>query len=165
MKISTLLAVSTLAAVLAVPRARADAPAALPTPNAIVYVQQLPTPAELSKNAAAQGMKVEQISQTANQITIVYRLADGRTNTVAYQPLAAVDSTAVLNQTVATPATPAPAVVYTTAAPVYDPYYDYYPYWGWWPPVAVSLGFGFHDGWGGGFHHGWGGFHGGGFHR
>ncbi len=173
MKISRFIAASALAAAVASPAAFAQpGNPALPTPNAVVYVQQLPTPAELAKYAAAQGMTVAQISQTSNQITIVYKLVDGKTNTVAYQPLSAVDATEAAARTVAVP-TPAPTttVVYTTPAPVYaspaySPFYD--PYWGWYAPVGISLGFGFgggwgdHDGWGG-FHHGWGDHDGGGF--
>lgn len=144
---------SLLAAALATTAALADAPAvAAPTPNAIVYVQSLPSPAELSKAAAAQGLSIAQINQTSDQVTVVYKSASGETNTIAYRPLSAVGAApaaATTSQTVVVPSTPAPSttVVYSTPVYTYDPYW--YPGWGWYPPVAVSLGFGWHGGgWG-----------------
>ena len=91
MKINRFIAASILGTALLSAAALADpAPASLPTPNAVVYVQQLPSPADLTKSAAAQGLTVSQISQTANQITVVYTTPNGQTNTVAYQPLSAI---------------------------------------------------------------------------
>lgn len=160
MKINKFIAAATLAAAVASTAALADdAVVATPAPNTVVYVQQLPTPAELTKAAAAQGVTLVQISQTANMISATYKRSDGEVTTVAYEPLSAagVDA-ATPGPTVAT-ATPAPSttVVYTT--PVYYDYPYGYPYWGWYPPVAVGIGFGW--GWGG---H-WGGGHWGGWHR
>jgi len=134
-------------------------PAAL-VPNQTVYGQRLPSVAELTNIAAAQGLTVVRIEQTASQVTIVYGYPNGQTNTVAYLllPNAAGAATAVPTTTA-----PAPTVVYYEAAPrvvYYDSYPGYYAYPGYWyPPVSIGLGFGFR---GGGFHGGYGGgFHGG----
>ena len=136
------------------PAAPAVAPAAALVPNQTVYGQRLPSPAELTNIAAAQGLAVERIEQTASQVTVVYRYATGQTNTVAYLLL---PNAAAASSAVATTTTPAPAVVYYEAAPrtvYYDSYPGYYAYPGYWyPPVSIGLGFGFRGG----------GFHGGGF--
>jgi hypothetical protein len=145
----------------AVPAAQAVPAAAMnpmPAPNQIIYLPQLPTAASLVNVAAAQGLSVEQISQTNTQIMVVYKYGNGQTNAICYQLL----STAGAVPTVASPApvvVPAQTtVIYGTPAPAY--YYDpfYYP-WPWFGPVAVGLDFGFR----GGYYHG-GGFRGGGFH-
>jgi hypothetical protein len=150
----------------------ADA-AAVPAPSRIIYSPRLPSPGELTNVAAAQGIGVEKIDQTATQITVTYKLANGQLNTVAYQLLPSAGSTAqsTAATTVAVPTSPAPTVVYAQASPtvVYtQPYpYSYYyagdPYyspWGFYGPLAVGigLGFGFHGGYyhGGGFYHGHG---------
>jgi len=129
-----------------------------PTPNQIVYLPQLPSATALANAAVAQGVSVEQINQTSNQITVVYKYSNGQTNTICYQLLsAAVAAPAIAGPT--TVAVPAQTtVIYGTPAPgyYYDPYYYGYP-WPWFAPVAVSLGFGFHGG-GWGYHggyHGW----------
>jgi hypothetical protein len=132
---------------------------ATPTPNEVVYVPQLPSVADLTKAAAAQGVTVEQINQTSGQITVVYKYSNGQVNTVAYQPLSAAEASAV-----PMPATSAPGAVAVapTTTVVYEgsPYYYGYPYpyygygWGWYPPVAIGVGIGFH---GGGFRGGFGG--------
>ena len=70
------------------------APAATPgvaAPNEIVYVPQLPSAAELTKAAAAQGVTITQIDQTSTQITVTYKYTNGYVNTVSYQPLSAAD--------------------------------------------------------------------------
>jgi hypothetical protein len=135
----------------------------MPTPNQVVYLPQLPSPAALVNVGAAQGLSVEQINQTSTQITVVYKYPNGQTNTICYALLQTAGVAPV-------PAGAAPVVVpvqttvvYERPAPAY--YYDpfYYP-WPWFAPVAIDLGFGFRGGYyhGGGFHGG--GFHGGGFH-
>ena len=139
------------------------APTATPstalTPNQIVYAPRLPSATDLTTAAAAQGLTVDKIEQTSNQITAVYRYANGQTNVVAYLVLPPAGATA---RVVATPATPPPTVVYDTAPQTvyyddYGPaYYPYYPYY-WYPPVSVRLGLGFgyrYGGFRGGFHGG-----------
>lgn len=146
-------------------------------PNQTVYVPRLPSAQELANAATAQaGVTIDRIEQSDAGVTVVYRLNDGRTNTVAYVPLptgnaagtvAVPPSTATLttNRAVVVPS-PAPTVVYQTAPRVvyysdpyyyYSPRYAYYPGYYWYPPVSVSLGFGYRGGhWGGhgGHHHG-----------
>jgi len=126
--------------------------AVAPTPNQVIYSPRLPSPAELTSAAAAQGLTVEQVSQTASQVTVIYRNNAGQLNTVAYQLL----PTNGVPATVVAP-TPAPTVVYQSPPSVV--YYESYaPYWPryYYPPVSVSLGFGYYRGWGRG---GWGGHH------
>ena len=115
--------------------------AGLPAPDQIVYVPRLPTAVELTKVATAQGFAVEKIVQTAGQITVVYQISSGQTNTVAYQLLPASGAAAVA----AAPSAPAVTVVYETPAPVY--YYDPWPWsYPWYGPVGIRFGFGFRGG-------------------
>lgn len=164
-----LFALLALAAGLVVLGARAQTaapatdPMATPQASQVVYAPRLPSAAELTSVAAAQGLTIDKIVQTASQMTVVYRSADGQTNTVAYLLLPAAGTT---TSTVAVATTtPPPTVVYAAPAPAapvnyYDPSYypscyPYYPsyYAGpWYPPVSVSLGFGW--GWGYGYHGG-----------
>lgn len=152
------------------PQQAAAAPAQVaPMPNQIIYAPRLPSAAELTSAAAAQGQSVEQIIQSSSQITAVYRSSNGQVTTIAYQLLPTPGSTA----TTATVVTPAPTVIYQTAPRTiyyrsYDPFWDDDDYW--YPPVSLSLGFGYYHGWGGGFHdrddwHGGGWRGGGGWHR
>jgi hypothetical protein len=143
-------------------------PSAVPQASQVVYSPRLPSAAELTNVAAAQGLSIDKIVQTASQMTVVYRTANGQTNTVAYVLLPATGSVPGSTvATVATPTTPAPQVVYAAApatqvvyysAPgYYDPFY-YPSYYGpWYGPAALSVGFGFG-------YHGGGGWRGGGFH-
>jgi hypothetical protein len=134
---------------------------AAPTPNQVIYAPRLPSPNELTSAASAQGLTVEQINQTSNQVTVIYRNGSGQTNTVAYQLLPTAGAAPT---TVVAPTAP-PTVIYRTVPTTV--YYDTYdPYWPryYYPPVSLSLGFGFYHGWGG-FHGGYrGGWHGGGHH-
>jgi len=130
------------------------ATSAAPTPNQFVYSPRLPTPAELSSAATAQGLTVVRIEQSGSQVVAVYQYANGQTNTVAYQLLPANGATVAD----AGQPGPAPTVVYTDSPRVV--YYDgpgyypgYYPYY-WYPPVSVGIGLGFRGGYG--FHGGFG---------
>jgi hypothetical protein len=139
----------------------------MPAPDQIIYLPQLPTPASLVNVASAQGVSIEQISQTSSQIIVTYKYGNGQTNTVCYQllstagaaPVAAAAAPVVVPQT---------TVIYARPAPAY--YYDYYddPFyapWPWFGPVGIGFGFGFHEGFHGdhdGGFGGHGGFHGGG---
>jgi hypothetical protein len=157
---------------------------AAPQPNQLVYAPRLPAAGELMNVASAQGLTVDKIIQTSTQMTVVYRSANGQTNTVAYVllpgaagsnasaapvPAPAPASNVVMGtttQTVVVAPTPAPQVVYTSPAPApvyyYDPFYypAYYSY-PWYSPVSVSVGFGYY--WGG-HSHGHGGYYGHGRH-
>lgn len=122
-----------------------------PAPTQIIYSPRLPTPAELTSVATAQGFTVQQINQTASQITAIYRNANGELTTVAYQLLPTQGTSTT---TVAIPA-PAPTVVYEQV-PTTVYYRSYDPYWPrYYPPVSLSLGFGYYRGWGGGHYHHW----------
>jgi hypothetical protein len=141
---------------------------AQPRPDRIVYSGQLPSVAQLTQTAQAQGLTIANITQTAAEIAVTYRLQDNSTRTVSYQLLptngdgtAAIASAPV--QTVVAPAPvqvvevtePAPTVVYRYRYA--DPfYYDPF-YWGPPAPVSVHLGFGCggHYRYGGGhsYHH------------
>ncbi len=127
---------------------------AAPTPNQVVYSPRLPTPAELSSAATAQGMTVVRIEQSGSQVVAVYQYSNGQTNTVAYLLLPANGAYA---PGAAQPG-PAPTVVYADSPRVV--YYDgpgyypgYYPYY-WYPPISVGIGLGFRGGYG--FHGGFG---------
>ena len=139
--------------------APAVATIAAPAPNQTIYTPRLPTATELTNVATAQGLTVDRIEETAAQITVVYKLPSGQTNTVAYRLLPTSGTVAPGNAVAVT--TPAPAVVYERAPRVVyvDPYYDsygpdyYYAPRYYYPPVSLSLGFGFRSGgfYGGGF--------------
>jgi hypothetical protein len=152
---------------------QAPAPAAqatvAPAPNEVIYLPQLPAAGALASSAnGSQGVTIDKIDQTSTGITVVYRFANGQTNTVAYRLIGQADSNAAPAAApaygVPAPTTAAPAVVYApgyAAAPApyyYD--YAYAPYGYYWPGWFVPLGIGIGLGWG--FHGG--GFHGGGFH-
>jgi hypothetical protein len=116
--------------------------AATPAPSQVIYSPRLPSPAELTNAAAAQGITVQKIDQTSSQITVVYQYANGQTTTVAYQLLPAAGTTPT--QTYVESAPP-PTVVY--APPPQVVYYEsygprYYPAF-WYPPVSLRLGFGY----------------------
>lgn len=158
----------------------------LPAPNQVIYIPQLPNPGELVNVAAAQGVSVQQINQTSTQVTIVYKYANGQTNTICYQLL----SSAGAGSPTGVPAVGAPAaapattttVVYGTP-PSYYPYGYAYPYgydypygyaYPWYGPISLGFSFGYHGGYYHGGYHGGshggyrGGFHGGshgGYHR
>ena len=147
------------------------APAMAPAPDAIIYLHQLPEPAELTNAAAAQGITVERITRTSAEVTVVYQGADRQVHTVAYQllPVAGGSPTAACTTLTAVPApggfptaacpvltaipTASPTVLYAAPTPAY--YYDssYYP-WPWLGSVSFSGGLGYrYDNFGGGFRH------------
>jgi hypothetical protein len=142
------------------PAASAPAAPAGPKVDGLVYVAQLPTPAQLIKEASAEGITVSRLEQTAERILVTYQYANGTTRTYAYLPLAA-DGT-VPAGTPAVVASATPPVVYAEPDrvyyyPRYVRYYD--PGWDFWAPLAVGVGLGWGFGGHGGYH---GGYHGGG---
>jgi len=184
MKTSSRLTLALLASALAAPFAMAaDQPAAptvsaaapapavtaLPPVNHLVYLPQLPTPASLMKEAAAQGKSVERIDRTGDSVVVVYKYADGHTDTYGYTTLSAASTEEDPAVAPAAPApgapptTPPPAttVVYREAAPVYyETRYRYYrdPFDDFWAPLAVGIGIGWiTGGHGGHYYHGHGG--------
>ena len=156
--------------------------AALPAPNQIVYRSALPSAQEVANAAAAQGLTVEQISQTASQVVAVYKTKSGQIMTVAYALLPTAGGYAPSQAQVTTAAVEyAPSGTVVSAAPAsttvvytdpyyYDPVYSpwYYGYgWGY-PGIALGIGFGgywshghYYNGYHGGYYHG--GYHGGGW--
>jgi len=146
------------------PAAPALAPSAPLAPNQLVYTHRLPGVNELTNIAAAQGLTIERIEQSASQVTVVYKYANGQTNTVAYLPL---PGSAGSSPQLVVSTTPPPVVVVSEPAPrvvYYDGYGPGYYYSSnpeyWYPPVSIALGFGFRGGgyhgggFRGGFHHG-----------
>lgn len=143
-----------------------DPAIAAPNPNEApprvtqtVYTPALPSAAELTQAAAAQGLTVERIVQTSSQLIAFYRNASGQPITVAYQTLPPAGA-----QPAAAPAaetaprvvvvSPPQTVVYESAPRVI--YYDspyYYPRV-WYPPVSLSFGFGYRSFHGGPYHGG-----------
>jgi hypothetical protein len=139
-----------------------------PAPSQTIYGPSLPSAQQLTDAAARQGIAIDQISQTAGQVVVTYRYADGQFKTVSYQLLPAGSGPGAPQTVVAAPSSPAPTVVYQTVTPppvVY--YYDDYPgyyyprYVYGYPRVSLNLGVGF----GRGYYGGGGFYHGGGFHR
>ncbi|MEO5961770.1 MAG: hypothetical protein ABIR80_21875 [Opitutaceae bacterium] len=141
------------------PSQRSNSATVAPTqPGAaqIVYTPQLPSAADLTNAAAAQGLTVERIVQTGNQVIAFYRNTNGQAFTVAYQPLPPTAVGQNPAPAVVVTQQPAPAVVYRPAPRVvyYDDYPDYsYPRY-WYPPISLSFGFGYGRGYyHGGLHH------------
>lgn len=172
----------TLLAVLALPARAEDQPAAmapapagdLPPVNHLVYLEKLPTPAALVKEAAAKGMIIQRIDRTDDSVVVTYAYADGHTDTTGYTTLTAASTEAEPAVVAAAPGTPPPTattvvsppptytVIYRDPAPVYygrSYYYDD-PFWA---PLALGIGIGWvsggHGGYRGhgGFSHGHGG--------
>ncbi|MDI1319057.1 MAG: hypothetical protein PSW75_02540 [bacterium] len=174
-----LTAIVTLLAFLATPLARAeDKPAAtepgvvaagaLPPVNHLVYLDLLPTPAALIKEAKAQGTTITRIDRTDDSVVVVYKYADGRTDTFGYTTLATAstqDEPAAVTPSTAAPAVrPAPptytVISYEPAPVYYAPRYRYYdPVDNFWGPLVLGVGIGWvtggHGGYHGGHHGGW----------
>jgi len=158
------------AAAPAAPAPVAVAPASpMPAPNSVIYIPRLPTPAELSSAATAQGLAIAKMEVTGDHVTVVYQSGNGQTNTVSYQLLSSAGMAPAPAATAAAPTAVVPAtttVIYDRPGYYYDPFY-YGWGWPWYGPVAVSLGFNYHYGhfygghWGGrgGGHFGGPGFH------
>jgi len=128
----------------------------------IIYAGQLPSVAQLTQTAQAQGLAIAAIVQTARDITVTYRLTNNTTRTISYQLLPEAQPTAVMPASTAPVVETAPTTVQvveyappprTVVYRYYDPYY-YDPFY--WPrvPVSVNLGFGwtFRGGHGGHYH-------------
>lgn len=66
------------------------APTTLPEVDHWVYLSELPNPAELTQNAAANGLTVQRLDQTADAVVITYKYPDGVVGTMGYKLLSAV---------------------------------------------------------------------------
>jgi hypothetical protein len=98
----------------------------MPPPNRTIYAPTLPSVDELSDVAKAQGLTIEKIEQTADQVAVEYRHPDGRLSTVAYRRLSSADTAPPVAGVV--PAAPAVAP-HTTI--IYQSPPDYWgPDWG-----------------------------------
>lgn len=153
----------------------ASTPAAMPPPaapiavNGVVYVDKLPTPTSLLKDAEAEGLTIARMEQSPDRMVVVYQYPNGSTRAFAYTTSVTGPSAPVMAQTVPvstatyTLVSPPPSttIVYTQpetvyySSPRYVRYYD--PVWDGWAPLAIGLGIGlsWHSGWHGGGHGGW----------
>ncbi len=139
--------------------------AELPTVSRLVYLPQLPTPANLQKEAAAQGTTILRLDHTDDSVVVIYKYADGRTENVGYTILSP-DSTTEEKAVVAAPPPPAPQITVVSAPPptvVYrEPttvYYEtryYDPFDHFWAPLALGIGIGYISGGHGTYYHGYG---------
>lgn len=135
-------------------RAADTAPAALPEVDHWVYLAELPDPAELSQNAAANGLTVQRIDHKADTLVITYKYPDGVVGTMGYKLLNAVSSAnRVIGKvtTVSSPSTTTvvertvierePEIVYVDRTPrtrvVYREPDNF------WLPLTVGLGIGY----------------------
>lgn len=151
----------------------AAAPAAAPiTVNGVVYVDKLPTPTALLKDAEAEGLTIARMEQGPDRMVVVYQYSNGTTRAFAYTTTVTGPSAPVVAQSPQPASTatytlvssqPSTTIVYTQPETVYyEPryvrYYD--PVWDGWAPLAIGLGVGlswhsgYHDCWHGG-HGGW----------
>lgn len=143
----------------------AEAPASmttLPDVHHYVYLSELPDPAELTKDAAANGMTVTRVDRTADRLVVTYRYSNGTTGTVGYALLSAGQSVKPVAPRTVTRVTevarvPAePEVVYVerpvrTRVVYSDPVDDF------WVPLTIGLGVGWIGGHYSGHHHYYGG--------
>jgi hypothetical protein len=138
------------------PTVTAAPPPAAPAPeipvDGLIHVQQLPTTAQLTRDAEAEGMAITRMEQKEDRIIVTYRYASGNTRTFAYTTTLPEDPDTEVGAP--PPARPAPVpapnytVIYTEPAPVYYPRYvrPYDPYY--WPSSSFSLGIGIGRNWG-----------------
>jgi hypothetical protein len=157
--------------------ARASAPATdLPPVDHYVYLSQLPHPEDLMHDAAANGLTITRLDQTADHVVVTYQYADGHIATLGYALLGAAGTRSnpiVLNSPAPAAHSSAqvsqvdggstvvvhqdPQVVYVDHS--YPAYYGYpyygYPYYGYWAPLTVGIGIGWSTAYyGGGHYHG-----------
>jgi len=141
----------------------AGANAALPEIDHMVYLSFLPEPAELMKDAEANGLSVLRLDRLADKIVVSYKYPDGHIATLGYALLSSMRSgDRVASRTsertvVSTERDPEIVYVerpYSTRVVYRDAYDDF------WPPLILGLGLGWATSWHGGGHY-YGGFHGG----
>jgi len=154
------------------PAPAAVAPAAPIAVNGVVYVEKLPTPTSLLKDAESEGLTIARMEQGPDRMVVVYQYPNGSTRAFAYTTTVTGPSAPTVVQapqpastatyTLVSP--PPSTVVYTQPetvyyTPSYVRYYD--PVWDGWAPLAIGLGLGlsWHNGWHGGWHGGHGGWH------
>lgn len=144
---------------------RPTAPAPEPVRvDGLIHVQQLPSTAQLTKDAEAEGMSITRMEQSADRIVVTYRYASGNERTFAYTTVLPENPDAQVDAPPAMPAPESPryTVIYREPAPVYyypRYYYDPYPFRS---SFSIGLGFGnfghygrshyYHGGFRGGHH-------------
>lgn len=122
--------------------------------DGLIHVQQLPTAAQLTRDADAEGMTITRMDQSTDRIVVTYRYASGNTRTFAYTTVLPEDPDTQVGAPPAMPSPepapryeviysePPPPVYYTTR--YYSPrYYDPYPF-----GSSLSIGLGFGHTWG-----------------
>ena len=116
--------------------------------DGLIHVQEMPTSAQLTRDAEAEGMTITRMEQLSDRTIVTYRYASGNTRTFAYTQTLPTDpdkEIAAPTQTVIGSSQPSYTVVYTEPAPVY--YYPRYvrsydPYY-YGPRTSLSIGLGF----------------------
>jgi hypothetical protein len=153
--------------------APAAAPASPTVVNGLVYVDKLPTPTALLKDAESEGLTIARMEQSPDRMVVVYQYPNGSTRAFAYTTTvngspapvatATVPVSTATYRVISEPA-PTTTVVYAQPQTVYyEPryvrYYD--PVWDGWAPLALGLGIGlsWNNGYHGGYHGGHGGWH------
>ncbi|HEY8994802.1 MAG TPA: hypothetical protein VIM71_09085 [Lacunisphaera sp.] len=136
--------------------------AALPEVDHMVYLSFLPSPDELMKDAAANGLTVLRLDHTADKVVVSYKYPDGHTATLGYALLSEAgkaDRIAAARRAAESVREPEVVYVerpYTRTRVVYrDPYWDDF-----WPPLVLGLGIGYVSG-----HHSHSHYYGRGYHR
>jgi hypothetical protein len=66
--------------------------AELPTVDHLVYLSELPDPADLIKDAAANGLTIKRVDRTSDRIVVTYAYPDGQISTLGYALLTAARS-------------------------------------------------------------------------
>jgi hypothetical protein len=127
--------------------------------DGLIHVQKLPTPAQITADAEAEGMSVTRMEQQSDRIIVSYRYASGNTRTFAYTTVLPSNPETEIGASTVTSAPPPPSpnytVIYSEPAPVYyyPRSYYYNPYW---PTTSFSLGLGFGRSYGGYGRYGYG---------
>jgi hypothetical protein len=172
-----LLLLSALLGLALMARAETQAPASsfsnnnLPAVDHYVYLSELPQPADLTRDAAANGLTITRLDRTADRVVVTYRYPDGATGTVGYALLNSVGGSDQVKYERVERA-PAPRTVVEERTVVRDPeivyvepryrtrYYE--PVDDFWLPLSLGIGLGWATTWHGGhnyYYHG--GYHGG----
>lgn len=156
------------------------APAAPTVVHGVVYVEKLPTPTSLLKDAEAEGLTIIRMEQSPDRLIVVYQYPSGATRAFAYtttvtaatmtaaSPAAQSNRLSSATYTLVSAPPPnvqvvypePPTVYYEQPATIYYPprYTRYYePVWNGWAPLALGLGIGLswhHGGYYDGYHGG-----------
>ena len=134
------------------------ATAAMPEVDHMVYLSFLPSPDELMKDAAANGLTVLRLDHTAEKVVVSYKYPDGHTATLGYALLSAsgkAERIAAQRRVVESVSDLPPPSSTTEVVYVERPYprtrvvYRDSRWDDFWPPLVLGLGIGYVSG-----HHG-----------